>query len=605
MSRSPARLAAALLLAALAAAPRASALSRAFEAERAALLTDRDPAAADKYLGDQALQSRLTGEDPSKALELFRAAAELADMRQLLKGFEWNTRVIRSGLAARPGCAFCQDPKALLAWAARYHAAPEALLREAVYEWDAISPARAAWLKTEGVARPRWEAMSFVERHALMRRLAKAPYDALMKAVPNNQSELEALQAGVESVEDVLDHDAASVLEERTAKAEAAVNGLAKAGREPAVAADPGLKAALAAARAAPDLETRLSNLSRIFDGLNIPDPILRSAAPLKPGQGFDPATRRLTAEILGPALLSETGGTWAGDELKAFYAKVPLKITLKTEDAGSLATYSEGAMNFDAASIENFLKARGRPARDLLTDAPLLHELVRELAPVFVHEATHHRQDVWAAEKHIAGTWSQDQEIEAMETESVYLLEKMARDPAYKAYLVTSAESSPNAREALGLASQLETDGVDRFKRSIRAQYYPELLSLEGEVWSRLVRRDGADRYVRAELARRAALPAKERARRMEGPGLDEEYDDRSQFYAAVAKAGTAALESFLTADAAKSYVEPADYAVNRARLDEVNRRTEERLREFRSAPVPSASRRPDVPFPGKRGPS
>lgn len=602
MTRSPARIVfAALTAALLAAAPVASsAASPALEAQRAALLRERDPGAAEAFLSDPSLQAAMRAEDERTELELFRAAVELRDLRQLLRGYEREDRVIRDGLAARPDCAFCQDPKRLLAWSDRWNAAPRGFLRGALYEWDTLPAPRARWLAARGVSPAAWEATPFAARQEKIREWGKAEFDRAMKAVPKNEAELEALGERADAINDALGHDDAYALGERVAKAEAAVKAMADAERRLATSDDPALKAALRDARNAPDLETALANLGRIFDGLKIPNEAVRAAAPLKPGQGFDDRTRRLTAEILGPALLREIGGTWAGDELNAFYAKVPMRITIRPEDAGNLATYSDGVMNFGSGDIEDFLKARGRSARDLLTDPALLRDLTRDLAPVFVHEATHHRQDVWTQEQGIRDASTQYQEIEAMETESVYVLEKTARDPSYKAYLARSAKTSANAREALSLARRLDTGGADSFRRSIQALHYPGLLSLEGDSWETLAARRRSAADVRAELGRRAALSPLRRAALYVGGGLKDEYEDRSRFLSAVGLAATPALEKFLERAARADAAEPSAYARQRARLDSVNRATEEHLRALRAEPDPAKPRRTLVPAPG-----
>lgn len=600
MTRSPRTVVSILLAAGLAALPLFAAASPALDAQRAAILRQRDPQAADLFLDDQGLQARLKAEDAKSELDLFRAATELRDLRQLLRGYDQEERVIRDGLAARPECSFCQDPKALLEWADKYRAAPRDFLRGALFEWDTMPKARAQWLAANGANQASWQLMPFSERAAKIKQWGKLQYDALMKAVPKDQAEMDALGLRASEANDALGHDEAYALGQRVEQAEAAVKAMAEAEKRLAKNASPEMLAALKAAKGAPDLETRLSQLGRIFDGLGVQNGALHAAAPLKPGQGFDEPTRRLAAEILGPALLRETDGTWAGAELKVFYAKTPMKITIKPEATGNLATYSDGVMNFGSGDIEDFLKGRGRAARDLLTDQALLHDLVRELAPVFVHEATHHRQDVWAKNLGISDSWSQYQELEAMQTESVYVLEKAARDPSYKAYLQKEAKTSPNAREAIGLAQRLETNGGDRFRRSIQALHYPGLVSLEGEVWSRIVKRNQTAGEVRAELARRDKLPAMTRTILQRGPALEEEYDSRAEFTAALRSAGTGKLGEFLKEADARDAKEPDSYAKHHQRLEEVNRLTELHLKELQAEANPAAPRRPVVPSPG-----
>jgi hypothetical protein len=598
MIRSPKTAALAVLLAALAAAP-ARAQSVAFAEQRRVLTVERDPAGAERFLNDPSLQAVLRATDEDAYLELFRAATELRDMKVLLRGYGQEKRVIREGLAARPDCKFCQDATALVAWSDRYKAAPHDLLREALYEWDTLPAARRRGLSAQGATAASWTALSFRDRQAKLKAWAMAEYGALMKAAPKNAAELGALQERVSAVEEFLGHDESIGLSERAAKDEAAVTGLADAEKRLARTTDPRLKAALDAARNAPDLESRLSALSKLFDGLHIADPALQTAAPMAPGKGFDPATSRLVAEMLGPALLNAVRGTHAGADIAAFYAKTPMKITLESEPSGNIATYSEGVLNFGRENIEDFLKSRGRSARDLLTQPALMGDLVREIAPVFVHESTHHRQDVWAKDLHIKDSWSQYQEIEAMETEAVFILEKSAHDAAYRAYLEKAAKTSPNAREALSLARRMETQGADQFRRSIRAWHYPGLLSLEGETWERLAHGTLVTGDLRAELSRRAALPATVRAKLENGPAVAASYDTRAKFLAAVRAAGSANLRKSLAAQEKLDATVPSFYDQHRARMEKADRQAEDILKGLKPGAPPQKVHMAEVPSP------
>lgn len=586
MTRSRRSAVLALLLAALAGSPAPSHGQAADIAVQRRLLVDqRDPDAAERFLDGAALQASLKAQDEGAYLELFRAATELRDLRQMLRGYQREKRVLREGLAARPDCSFCQDSRRLLAWSARWHAAPDDLLRKAVFEWDSLPDARRRWLIKRGVSRASWDGTRFVDRLAKLREWAEEERAAIMKAVPRTAQDLERLRDRASDVDEYLDHDDAYGLDERLARDEAAVEALADAEKRLARATDPKLKAALAAAEKAGDLETRLARLGEIFDGLHVPNAALHTAAPMPAGQGFDDATAKLVADMLGPALLRETRGTRAGDDLEAFYAKTPMTITLKPEPSGNLATYFGGTLNFGRGDIEDFLKARGRSARDLTTQPALLGDLARELAPVFVHEATHHRQDVWAQDKGIKDSWSQYQEIEAMETEAAFVLEKSAIDPSYRAYLERVADNDPNAREAMGLARRLETQGPDQFRRSIRALHYPGLLSLEGETWSRIVTHRRVAEYARAELARRDGLPAAEQAGlEKKGGKLERAYGTPRELRDAVRGLGTPELKAALAGAEASAAKTPDFYAQHRARQQEADRAAEKVLADLAS---------------------
>ncbi|MBI3563706.1 MAG: hypothetical protein HY079_00760 [Elusimicrobia bacterium] len=216
MTRSPSKTVfLALLLALAAAAPLVRAQSAAFDEQRRVLAVERDPDAAERFLKDPALQAGLRAQDEGAYLALFRAAAELRDLRQLLAGYQQEKRVLREGLAARPDCAFCQDPAQLLAWSSRWKAAPRDLLRESVFEWDTLPAPRRAWLTAQGATEAAWTATRFVDRQAKLRVWAKAEYAALMKAVPRTRTELADLRARVEGVDDYLDHDDSYALDQR------------------------------------------------------------------------------------------------------------------------------------------------------------------------------------------------------------------------------------------------------------------------------------------------------------------------------------------------------------------------------------------------------
>lgn len=600
MTRSPAKnLTLALLLALAAAAPAVRAQTAALDAERRVLVVERDPDAAERFLNDAGLQAALRAQDEAAYLSLFRAAAELRDLRQLLRGYQQEKRVLRDGLAARPDCSFCQDPAQLVAWSERWKAAPRDLLRESVFEWDTLAAPRRTWLAGQGVAEAAWRTMKFSDRLAKLRVWAKAEQQALLKMVPRAQGELDAMSTRVEAVDEFLDHDGAIAVDERYDQAATAVKRLADAEKRLAGSRDAKLLEALQAARGAADLEGVLSNLGRVFDGLGVHDADLRTAAPMKPGAAFDAPTAKLAAEMLGPALLREVAGTRAGDALASFYAKTPMKITVEREKTGTMATYYQGVLNFDRGNIEDFLKARGRAARDLVCDHALMAEFVRELAPVFVHEATHHRQDVWATENKINGPWSQYQEIEAMETEATYVLQKAAQDPSYKAYLAKSGKNSPNAREALSLARRMETEGADQFRRSIRAWHYPGLLSLEGSVWERSARHGVVEADIRAELARRAALPPTRRLLLEGGPTLDTDFDTRDEFLTALRHAGTQHLREALAAEEKENAALPSVYARHRARADAADREAEALLADLKAGKLASLPKTV-VPSPG-----
>lgn len=540
-----------LLVAALAVSARAVG----FDEERRDLLADRNPKAAEAFLKDAALQADLRAQNESGYFELLRAATELKDLDELMRGYQDEDRILRGGLAARPNCSFCQDVPTLEAWCARWGATPgKSNLSSALYDWGELADDRVKWLKARGITEGSWARTRFVDRQAKIAAWATAKLDAMLKENPGNAAQMDSLRERSDALMDALTHDQAVALGEFRDRTQASVDGLAQAEKKLARSADPALLARLKAARAAPTLDARLAALSQIFDGLGEHDAAVSASAPAAAGQGFDDSTRRLAADELGPSLLATLGDTNAGKSLRDFYAKHALKIAIEHRDSGIIASYSGGTLTFGEDQIEDFLKARGKSAKDLTKDAALLSELSRQLAPVFVHEATHHEQDEWAKEQGIRDSWSQYGEIEAMQAEALFVLQKARLDPSYKDYLEKTAKESPNAKESLALATRLEESGPSMFRASIRAWHYPEKLSLEGETWRRLAKDQAA-----------AARPGPKAAAAL--------ADERAEAVA---------------------------YAKHRARFEAANAETERLLRELGAL---APARRIEVPPPGHGG--
>ena len=255
--------------------------------------------------------------------------------------------------------------------------------------------------------------------------------------------------------------------------------------------------------------------------------------------------------------------------------------------------------MHFNEKRIEEYVKSKGRKLEDLGRDSALLGPLIRELAPVFVHEAVHHQQDVWAKKNKVPSNWSQHQEQEAMMVHALYVNEKAARDPSYAAFLREAGPASIRTRQDLALADRLRAHGADSFSLSVMSTHYPERLSLEGVVWCSILHHNSLIAPFEAELKRRAALPADKQTALRGGPKFAMNYDSTEAFQKALREVATSNIKEHLAAQKASLAVQPETYEKYRERLSDATRLTETRLRTLESEKDPTRTRRVQVPSP------
>ena len=564
------------------------AASAAAQQDPSALATrvvDRDdPAAARALLKDLSAQSALKAKDPGLYGRAFARAAELADLADLVSGPSGDTPdALRDGLLARPACRFCQKPAEMESWTRRsFVPAPAALAKmpEAFWDWSTLSLDQRAWLAAHGFpgAEVAWAPLDLGARRARLLAWAEEEKKALMALDPKTPVEVEAMHKRALRAYHVLDRAEGETVWDRYEHARSAVDALARARKEFAKTKDPRLQAALREAQGASDPEARLAALSRLFEAGGRRDETVSMTAPAKPGQAFDDRSRRSVADLLGSGVMRETAGTWAGADLEAFYTKRPMKIRVAEGPANWLAWYHDDAMNFNQKFIVDYVKARGRTIDDLSKDPALLKTLVQQLTPLFVHEATHHRQDAWARTQGIPFWNGEAAEKEAMATQALFVLQKIRSDPSYRRFLRDSQKTSVPAREALALSQRLKKDGTEAFGRSMMATHYPEYLSMAGQAWCNILWHNNVSADVRRELARRRRLSLPAQAT-LAFAGDFRPYDTRAEFLGELPRVGTEHLEDFVARQERAIAQQPQIYARYAARLESFQRLTDQRL--------------------------
>jgi len=547
--------------------------------------------AAQELLANQPFQDAWKAQNPKTYGEAFAAAAELTDIGDLLMGMS-QPLAIRLGLAKREHCKFCSVPAKLEAWFKKEipwaTAAQIKALREATWSWEFVPAGALPSLKKKSLDRAAWEALDFPARMNHLGDWSDAELANILATTPRTPAEQKALEARANAISGVVGNSDSARLWERVNHARMAVDGLARA--EKLVGRDPAKRKALAEARGA-DLDTMLEKLNGLFDASGVKDPAFRAAAPPKVGQRFDDASRGLVAGLLRTGLMSETKGTYAGRELVEFYKTNTLDLRVAAPLPGqenSIGWHQGGVITFNQKHIEEYLKAEGKDIKDLTREPELLRRLTVQLAPLFVHEATHQRQMVWARENKLPWVGGQHLELETMQVEALFIVEKRRSDPSFDALLQRDKATSLLARESLSKSDRL-VNGVQSFRDSINAWHYPELLSLEGQAWCQIRWHREMAQDMEKELTRRETLPKSERERLEKGPGFPERISDDAEWNMAVAATGTPYLRVVLAVQKGGMDSMPANYAAYRNRLEAVNQETAERLRTVVKAPPPA----------------
>lgn len=575
--------------AALAAAP--SARAQVSIANLQAAIVDRnDLAAADRFLGDKSTQDSVKALDPAAFGRLFARAAELRDVASVMEGAA-TAKSIRLALLRRPGCAFCQDPVKYPQWLAlnlsgELYGDKPASLKEAMWAWETMKPAQTAYATAKKKAAA-WATMSFPDRHAVMRDWALAEQKALLGLNPSEKTGLDSFLHRANDASAVLSSHETTDLWLRWSKLQQAAASLANARARVAMGATPKQKALLAQAASAPTPDARLAALAAFFDAYGEKPADLLAAAPPKADQVFDAQSRGLVGEMLKTALMKETEGTFAGDDLKDFYSKVPLTVAFTTTSLSAIGWFKPGTdtLYINERFVEEYVKVHGASVGDLMKDRALMQGLARTFASTFVHEAQHHRQDRWAKDHAVPREYSQADEVEAFQTEGLFVLQKMKTDPKFREFMLAEAKKSSLVAGDLANARRIEEGGPELLERTIPHMHYPEVLTNEGNAWCTVLWHNDLDASISAELARRAAMTPEARAAAEAVPHVPRMfYNSRAEYIADVHNLRTTELTDILATQREQVDKAAVYYAQIRERREGFARLTLERYKMVES---------------------
>jgi len=566
------------------------------------ILKDEDSVEAARFLADSAAQAELRKSDETAYLSLFRKAAELKDVADVLRTHDF-TSSLREALLARQDSSLCSEPNRLLAWAARYNLAvnPTAL-KAAVYDWDALSEVQRAWVIRRGGPPKVWGGLSLGARHAVLLEWAQSIQERITKTVPKSREEYDRLKVEANEISSILDGLTRRQMTRRLEQAQEAVSALEEVKKRLAVLQDPALQGLLEEAQSSGDLAGMMSRLGRVFDRLGVAKPAFDAARPAGEDQKFSDKERFLLAKLLSGGLMKQLEGTDVGEDLQTYYSRHPLKVSVHEMDQ-YIALYDseKNEMTFNEIYVLDVLKARRGSIQGLLAGRDgVLDSLVMQLSPVFVHEATHQMQFSWTQEKGMPVEYGQPLEIEAYQNEALFMIDKSRCNERYRKFMEDAQESSTLAREAVGLAERFQRDPA-YFRSVIVTSYYPEKFSPEGAAWSVMDFSASNVSDFEGELKRRAALPTREQEALRRGGNFTPGGMSSEQWQKELKAVATSALETHLARNREAIRRRPETYSLYRQRQGEENRRAEERLKKISESKcrVRAAS---EVPSPAVR---
>lgn len=446
------------------------------------IVVEKDPAAARAFL-DRKDHDTLRDADEELFDKTFRAANELSDLEDVLKAHK-DPKTLREALGVRGEHELLGTPRALEVWALRrMPGVSRDTVRAGVYEWSSLDDFLRGALARSGQGEKDWAALPFAARRDAVAKVAAEGFAAIKGRVPRTQAELTALEAQKEALSPWLSSDQTSEADEAVEHAQALLKGLADAKGPVASRGDPRLAALLAEARAAPDTEAALAKLAQVFDGLGMRNPAVADAGPGRPDQRFEDRSRSQLSEMLRSGVMREMKGTVVGDDLLRFYEKNDMLLVVKPLAVGTLGEFdsAKNELSVNEAEVEQWLRRENRTVDSLLKGGPGFNDLLRAVLSVVVHEAIHHQQNIWQKDGGLPDIGAQASEIEAKARESAFVLEKSAKDKAYRNFMQNNQKRFSFVKTAVSQSAMLARDPA-AFRAEVMTDYYPNNASIEAD---------------------------------------------------------------------------------------------------------------------------
>lgn len=250
--------------------------------------------------------------------------------------------------------------------------------------------------------------------------------------------------------------------------------------------------------------------LNKFFDGSNVrqDDPIrvaVNATRTSYPDEDFDAQSRQLLGSMLNTSIAEELKGTSAGDRIGS---NLQIKVEFCNTSYSKIDEENPDVIVLDEETIQQYMRIKGYTAESVIKDRNQLKEIARYMSPAVVYEAAHRDQQKWAKGKGMGKTdlyitKTQEDEIDAMSQQALYVAEKMKTDKSfYNEFSSIERYSKYAAKQVQGASSY--SQGKKMFADTVRTanQNLPTISSYTADLIN----------AVSDELSRRAALSMEER---------------------------------------------------------------------------------------------
>lgn len=480
--------------------------------------------------GGGELMDKASQDFPTLAVQAVARNNALADLRDII--VKYDNMPMASGLTrvlterkVLQQMNLGPKPESVTPWVTKHLQGREADFKKGIRSWDTLGQIRINGLKTQSEAS--WDALIPADRD----NSKPDRYKALYFWAQEKTDELLAASAVAAKAKDAAKEygPLAQILKEdlepfkdkaRMAKLDKFLEGLGVAAKAPPA----GPTAADKKGKEVLDAANRLKGataggkadtfLARTFDNAKEAGGADGVGLGGKPGAFTPVPITDAQAEQLGPrmgevkngkmtgALADEMRGTKAGDEIVAFLEdpklaktggnKLQLKFEKGTdgmEDALGWYSSNDKVTRINTSMVDKFCAERKITPEQLLKDDKAMRDLAAYVAPTFVHETAHQRQDVWNTQRGFNFLRWTDPDTGKVDKFSPYQMEMEAEAFGMNGAFVAekTQKLGPGYLQKLDRIDRADAeryleDGVDGLRKQYHGNSYTGIDSMRGE---------------------------------------------------------------------------------------------------------------------------
>jgi hypothetical protein len=404
---------------------------------RPALSPDTAQTCVDKFLAsDGDLMEKAKNDFPEITVDVLSRSNALTDLRNMISKYDgMNLAKALMRVTENTDCVPCKmslgpEPEKIAPWVKKSVAERDIDFQLAVRSWDTLGEIRTKAMSAPGYGytEESWGRLKLMERYDKLYDWAKTATDSLV-ASASMAGRGKAAAPDYKGLADELKYELYNFNDyARVKKLNDMLGGLSAKAAAPAAGPSAADKAGgkltedaakLNAARAGSGEGAFLNHaFDNAKDGAGGADASGGSGKKdFKPVPITEEQAKELTGKMatvkdgkMQGYMADEIKGTKAGDEIADFYegskyagTKAAAMNFVFEEGKGDLADamgwYSskDKVLRVNTSLVDKFARDRGITPAQLLKDPEKMRELAAYVAPTFVHEATHQRQDAWS----------------------------------------------------------------------------------------------------------------------------------------------------------------------------------------------------------------